>query len=463
MTYQLSAIVSPHIFRAYDIRGNVIDELTPDTVYTIGLALGSESQQRGQSQFVIARDGRHSGPTLLEALQAGLCASGCDVLNLGAVPTPLLYFATKTLAATSGVMLTGSHNPPEYNGLKIVMAGNVFFGDDIQHIFSRIQSQQFLAGTGSATTHDIVPEYVKTLIADIKLSRKLKVVVDCGNGITGMLAPQLIEQLGCEVIPLFAEVDGDFPGHHPDPSIPENLVDVINAVEQHNADIGLAFDGDGDRLGVVTNRGEVIWPDRQMMLYAQDVLSHNPGATIIFDIKCSRHLEQVIEQSGGKPIMWRTGHSFIKTKMAEEKALLGGEMSGHVFFKDRWYGFDDGLYVAARLLEILSNQNQTSSEIFAKLPDSINTPEMKLSLADDKKFSFVEKFSRQAQFIDARLSTIDGLRVDFEDGWGLVRPSNTTPCIVFRFEADSEQSLANVQARFKEQLLAADPELELPF
>lgn len=463
MSFNITTAISPSIFRAYDIRGIVGDTLTPDTIYTIGLAIGSAAQARGQQQVIVARDGRLSGPALIAALIQGLRDSGCNVIDIGAVPTPLLYFATYILHTASGVMLTGSHNPPDYNGMKIVLDSETLADKDIHALYQRTQTQDFTRGQGTLRTVDIIADYITRIAQDVKLQRPLRVVVDCGNGIAGCVAPQLLRTLGCEVTELFCEVDGHFPHHHPDPSEPKNLQDLILAVQKQQADIGLAFDGDGDRLGVVTNKGEIIWPDRQLMLYAIDVLARNPQGMIIYDVKSTRHLDHVIKQHNGQPLMWKTGHSLVKAKLRETGALLAGEMSGHVFFKERWYGFDDGLYTAARLLEILSQQNCDASTVFARLPDSINTPELKITIAEDKKFIFMENFKSQAQFTDAVLTTIDGVRADFSHGWGLVRPSNTSPCLVLRFEADTAENLQRIQTAFRTQLLAVDKNLVLPF
>jgi len=385
------------------------------------------------------------------------------VIDIGMVPTPVLYFATHYLKTGSGVMLTGSHNPPDYNGLKIMIGGDTLSGDAILALKTRIDKAQFVHGAGKVEQQDIAQAYIERVTKDVKLSRPFKVVVDCGNGVAGVLAPKLIRALGCEVIELFCEIDGKFPNHHPDPSQPKNLEDVIAAVHQHKADLGLAFDGDGDRLGVIDSKGNVIWPDRQMMLYAGDILKRNPGAKIIFDVKCSSHLGNSITQHGGTPVMWKTGHSFIKAKIKESGALLGGEMSGHIFFKERWYGFDDALYTAARLLEILSKDKRPPHEVFMDLPDAVNTPELKLDMREGEHFKFMQRIQDSLRFEDAEISTIDGVRADFCDGWGLVRPSNTTPCLVFRFEADNEDALDYIKDQFRRQLLELDPSLTLPF
>lgn len=464
-TYRLldATEVSPTLFRAYDIRGIVNKTLTSDMIYTIARAIGSQAIALGEHQIAIARDGRLSGPELSKALAAGLLDCGLTVIDLGAVPTPVLYFACHTLAANSGVMLTGSHNPPDYNGLKIVLGGETLAADAIQALYQRIVAKDYRTGHGQYKQEDMLPRYLQTITRDIRLSQPLKVVIDCGNGIPGKVAPTLFRALGCEVIELFCKVDGTFPNHHPDPTQPENMQDLITAIKHHQADVGLAFDGDGDRLGVVTDKGKLIWPDRQMILFACDVIARHPGATIIYDVKCTSHLGNIIQAKGGQPLMWKTGHSLVKGKMRETGALLAGEMSGHIFFKERWYGFDDGLYAGARLLEILANDSRSCNEIFNELPDSINTPELKIDIADERKFSFIEAFVQQAQFPEAKLNIIDGLRVDFAYGWGLLRASNTTPCLIMRFEADSGQALQQIQAQFREQLLAVDPQLSLPF
>lgn len=452
------------IFRAYDIRGIVGDTLTPKIVSQIGQAIGSEAQARGQDKIVVARDGRLSGPQLIEALIEGLQAAGREVVNIGLVPTPILYFATFYLKTGSGVMVTGSHNPPEYNGFKIMLAEETLFGESIQALKNRIRDNDLIRGSGGLIhTSDIHHAYVKRITKDVKLARPLKVVIDCGNGAAGMIAPHLFQALGCEVIELFCEVDGHFPYHHPDPSDPKNLEDLIRAVQVKKADIGLAFDGDGDRLGVVDANGKIIWPDRQMILFASDILKRHPGAKIIYDVKCSRHLGESIKQQGGEPLMWKTGHSFIKSKIRETGALLGGEMSGHIFFKDRWYGFDDALYAAARLLELLSKTSQTPTQVFANLPDAISTPELKLELNEFGEHYELMEQVRNFKFEEAEISTIDGIRVDFKEGWGLVRPSNTTPCLVIRFEAKDLESLQKIQEQFRQQFLVIDHTLKLPF
>ncbi|WJW75767.1 phosphomannomutase/phosphoglucomutase [Thiohalobacter sp. IOR34] len=455
--------IDPSIFRAYDIRGVVGETLNTEVVYQLGRAIASEAAARGESSVVVARDGRLSGPELSEALIRGLRDGGQNVKDIGMVPTPVLYFAAQYLDTRSGVMLTGSHNPPQYNGLKIVIAGETLSGDGIQALHRRIERGELASGSGELEQVDVLGDYIERIRTDVQVARPLKVVVDCGNGVAGVVAPRLLEALGCQVIPLFCEVDGHFPNHHPDPSKVENLTPLIEAVREQGADLGLAFDGDGDRLGVVASGGEIIWPDRLLMLFAMDILSRNPGADIIYDVKCSRHVAKIVRDFGGSPEMWKTGHSLIKARMKETGALLAGEMSGHVFFQERWFGFDDGLYAAARLLEILSNDHRDSSAMFGALPDSVNTPELQVMLQEGEPQRFMERLLEQAQFEDAEISRIDGLRADFSDGWGLVRASNTTPSLVLRFEADDEAALARIQGRFRSLMQAVEADIELPF
>jgi len=445
--------ISSSIFKAYDIRGIVEKELTPEVVKLIGMAIGSESIAQGERGIVVGRDGRLTGPMLSESLISGLIESGCHVVDIGMVPTPLVYFATYTKGASSGVMVTGSHNPPEYNGFKIMIAGETLAADKIQNLYSRIVNQQFSSGSGSSTSINIDQDYMDTIKSDIVLERELNIVVDCGNGIAGNIAPKLFESLGAKVTKLFCLVDGRFPNHHPDPSNPENLEDLIKEVIDTGADLGLAFDGDGDRLGLVDNSGSVVWADRQMILYSRDVLSRKPGAKIIFDVKCSSLLPEDISKHGGEPIMSRTGHSFIKNKLKETDAELGGEMSGHIFFKDRWYGFDDALYTAARLLEIISKTDKTCAEIFAELPDSVSTPEINIHFdKQGQQYDAIETLSKNVDFPDSEINTLDGVRVDYENCWGLVRASNTTPCLVLRFEGRDKEALNSIKSQFKDWL-----------
>ena len=451
------------IFKAYDIRGIVGRTLTVDGVATIGRAIGTEAQARGRTTVVIGRDGRNSGPELAAALARGLQASGADVIDVGRVATPMLYYAAHELGTLSGVMVTGSHNPPDYNGLKMMLAGDTLSGEAIQALRARIAGNDLRSGAGSYRTHDVRAAYLERIVGGVKLARPMTIAIDCGNGIAGATAPELYQRLGCAVEELFCAVDGNFPNHHPDPSQPKNLQDLIAALRNGNAELGLAFDGDGDRLGVVTRSGKIIYPDRQLMLFAADVLSRNPGAEIIFDVKCTRHLFGWIRQHGGRPLMWKTGHSFIKQKLQESGAPLAGEMSGHIFFKERWYGFDDGLYAGARLLEILSRSDNPGAVLEA-LPDAISTPELQWQLQEGENYTLMEQLRKNARFEGAReVITIDGLRVEYADGFGLARPSNTTPIIVLRFEADTTQALQRIQEDFRRVLLAVKPGATLPF
>ena len=441
------------IFKAYDIRGIVEKELTPDVVKLIGKAVGTESVAKGERGVVVGRDGRLSGPELSEALISGLIESGCHIVNIGMVPSPIVYFATYTKAASSGVMITGSHNPAEYNGLKIMIAGETLSAERIQALYTRIIENDFTTGHGTSTSINIDQDYIGRIKSDIKLEKELNIVIDCGNGVAGNIAPQLFEALGVNITKLFCLVDGRFPNHHPDPSKPKNLEDLIQEVIETGADLGLAFDGDGDRLGLVDNKGKIIWADQQMMLYAKDVLSRKKGAKIIFDVKCTSQLPKVISENGGKPIMSRTGHSFIKNKLKETNAELAGEMSGHIFFKERWYGFDDALYTAARLLEIVSKSDKSCSKIFDELPVNLSTPEININFEKHgQQFDAMDALSSNIDFPDADINMIDGFRVDYENCWGLVRPSNTTPCLVLRFEAEDDTSLKEIQEKFKNWL-----------
>ena len=455
--------ISASIFKAYDIRGIVGETLTADVVYQLGRALGSEAYFRGEQIVVVGRDGRVSGPELSEALINGLKSTGRDVKDIGLVPTPVLYFAAQQLGTGSGVMLTGSHNPPEYNGLKMVIGGDTLASEAIQELHKRIETGDLLTGDGTVESVDVMKDYIEKITTDVQVIRPIKVVIDCGNGAAGEAAPLLFNSLGCVVEELFCEIDGNFPNHHPDPSKPENLTALIKAVQQQGADLGFAFDGDGDRLGVVDSNGRVIWPDRLMMMFAADVLSRNPGAQIIYDVKCSKNLATAISQSGGEPLMWKTGHSLIKAKMKETGALLAGEMSGHIFFKERWFGFDDALYAGARLLEILANDERSADDVFAALPDSYNTPELNVAMAEGEPAAFMERLSSSTRFENAQITTIDGMRAEFDDGWGLVRASNTTPNLVLRFEADDELALFRIQEEFRRVMLETEPGLVLPF
>ncbi len=459
--------VAASIFKAYDIRGIVDQTLTEEAVRAIGLALGTEGRKRGVREFVIGRDGRLSGPRLSAALAEGLMDAGQDVVDLGMVTTPMVYFATYALGNGSGVAVTGSHNPPEYNGLKMMIAGETLYGDTITALGASINAGRLAPAAagerGKRRSLDIGDRYLERVTGDVKLARKLKIAVDCGNGVAGAMAPRLFRALGCEVIELFCDVDGNFPNHHPDPSHPENLQDLIRCLRETDAELGLAFDGDGDRLGVVTKAGHIIYPDRQLMLFAADVLSRHPGGQIIYDVKCSRNVASWVRQHGGDPLMWRTGHSLIKVKLKETGAPLAGEMSGHVFFKERWYGFDDGLYAGARLLEILSRHADPSAVLEA-LPDSVTTPELQLKCAEGENVTLCEALKRDAKFDGAsEIVTIDGVRVEYPDGFGLARPSNTTPVVVLRFEADTTAGIERIQADFRRAIMAIKPDAKLPF
>ncbi|MEO8039930.1 MAG: phosphomannomutase/phosphoglucomutase [Betaproteobacteria bacterium] len=453
----------PHeIFKAYDIRGIVGRTLTPEIVEQIGRAFGSEAIARGTPSVAIGRDGRLSGPELCAALARGLRAAGVNVVDVGRVTTPMLYFAAYHLGTQSGVMVTGSHNPPDYNGLKMMIAGDAIAGNAIQRLRERVEQDDLASGDGGYATQDVTEAYLQRVVGDVKLARPIDLIVDAGNGIAGAFAPELYRRMGCNVTEMFCEVDGSFPNHHPDPSQPENLSDIIAALE-NSAEIGFAFDGDGDRLGVVTKHGKIIYPDRQLMLFAADVLSRNRGAQIIFDVKCTRNLFPWIRDHGGVPLMWKTGHSLVKAKLKETGAPLAGEMSGHIFFKERWYGFDDGLYAGARLLEILARTPDVSVPL-ESLPDSINTPELQIKLEEGENYALIERLQQNARFEGAsEIITIDGLRVEYPDGFGLARSSNTTPVVVLRFEADTTQALARIQGDFRKAILAAAPEAQLPF
>lgn len=454
----------PHsIFKAYDIRGIVDETLTEEITHQIGQAVGSEVLAQGGTSIVIGRDGRLSGPRLSQALANGLRAAGVDVVDIGVAPSPVVYYSSYAKGIPSCIAITGSHNPPDYNGFKMVVDGVTLSAERIQDLKRRIIDEDFAQGSGGLQQQEIIPEYIEKIVADVKPARRMKVVIDCGNGVAGATAPAVFNGIGCDVIELFSEVDGTFPNHHPDPSQIENLQDLIHAVKQHHAEFGLAFDGDGDRLGIVTSEGDIVWPDRQMILFARDILTRQPNSEIIYDVKCSRNLPVEIEAAGGKATMWRTGHSFIKAKLKETGAALAGEMSGHIFFKERWFGFDDGVYAGARLIEILSKMNQTPLEVFKSLPDSINTPELRIEFAEGEHYKFMDKLVAAARFDEAEVSTIDGLRVDYNDGFGLIRPSNTTPILVLRFEADNAAALAKIQSQFKRLITQVDAAVETPF
>ena len=456
--------VAAEIFKAYDIRGVVGDTLTEEVTYKIGQAIGSEIIAAGQNSIVIGRDGRLSGPTLAKALSDGLRSTGVNVTDIGVAPSPVVYFSSYQLKISSCVAITGSHNPPDYNGFKIVIDGTTLSSDRIQGLRERIENDDLNSGAGDYQEISVIDDYIARVISDVKPARPMKIVIDCGNGVAGATAPRLFRELGCEVIDLFSEVDGNFPNHHPDPAKLENLQDLIKAVKEHDAEMGLAFDGDGDRLGVVTPKGEVVWPDRQMILFARDVISRNPGAEIIYDVKCTRTLPAEITAAGGKATMWKTGHSFIKAKLKETGAALAGEMSGHIFFKERWFGFDDGVYAGARLIELLAKMDSTPQAVFDSLPNTVNTPELQIKMQQfGEHYTFMNELAAKAEFPGETVSTLDGLRVDFADGFGLIRPSNTTPVLVLRFEADNEAALQRIQTQFRDLITQTRDAVELPF
>jgi phosphomannomutase/phosphoglucomutase len=457
--------LSKTIFKAYDVRGVIGKTLDEHVARRIGQAFGAAVLAKGERKVLIGRDGRLSGPGLAAALAEGLRAAGADVVDLGMVATPMLYFGTKVLDGHSGVMVTGSHNPPDYNGFKMVLSGDPVYGDAIQDLYRVIEREDFTPAPtrGGYSTHDIRDAYIARIAGDVKLSRPIKIAIDAGNGVAGAFAGDLFRAMGCEVIEMFCEVDGRFPNHHPDPAHPENLRDLIDTLKTSDAEIGLAFDGDGDRLGVVAKDGQIIFPDRQLMLYAADVLARNPGAEILYDVKCTRHLGPWIAAHGGRPLMWKTGHSLLKAKLKETGALLGGELSGHIFWKDRWFGVDDGLYTGARLLEILTRDADPSACLNA-LPSAPSSPELHLQLEEGENFALVDALRRDADFPGAeRIVDIDGLRVEYPDGFGLARGSNTTPVVTLRFEGETPQALRRIQQDFARVILAAKPDARLPF
>ena len=456
-------VPSPEIFRAYDIRGVVGETLTAEVVYQIGRAFATLAQDTGPHRVVVGGDGRRTTATLQRELARGLCDAGVDVVDIGMVPTPVLYYATHALETGTGVMITGSHNPAEYNGLKMVLDDRALSGEAIQGLRALVETGPLSSGEGRFSSLDLIDRYIAEIVTGTGVDRPLKVVVDCGNGVGGLVGPRLLASMGCDVVSLYAEVDGDFPNHHPDPADAANMADLISAVERTGADLGLAFDGDADRLGVVTNRGEIVWPDRLMMLLCRDVVTANPGATVVFDVKCSRHLDAVVRDLGGSPIMWKTGHSHIKAKVRESGALLGGEFSGHICLADRWYGFDDALYCAARLVELLASERRCASDVFADFPDALATPELKVPTTEQRKFDVISELAESAAFDAdaARVTAIDGIRVDYPDGWGLLRASNTSPMLSLRFEADDGQALDRIQTIFDTALAGIDPSLSI--
>jgi phosphomannomutase/phosphoglucomutase len=452
-----------HVFRAYDIRGLADTELNDELVSRLGGALGTLALERGQQAILVACDGRTSSPGIKNILVKALLGSGRDVIDIGVVPTPLLYYATHTMDTKSGVMVTGSHNPAEYNGLKCVIDGKTLAGDEIQNLRDLVLENKFSEGAGRLLKQDVVDDYIEAIVSDTAIAVALKIVVDAGNGVAGGVAPILLEELGCEVVPLYCDVDGTFPNHHPDPSVESNLADLKARVLEEGADLGVAYDGDGDRLAIVSSEGEVISTDQLMMLFAQDVVARNPGADVIFDVKSSRHLTQLVSRYGGRPILWRSGHAFMKEKMQETGALLGGEFSGHIFFGERWFGFDDGMYATARFAEILSSSEGGLAPLLADFPETHSTPEILITVGEEAKFELIEQVSEKGDFSPGKITTLDGIRVDYNDGWGLLRASNTTPALTARFEARDSDALERIKQQFRAQLAAVAPDLDPGF
>ena len=449
--------LNDNIFRANDIRGIAFEDLTEEVVFALGKSLGTESINRKQNDFIIGRDGRVSSPQLFEWLSGGVLSAGCNVIDIGIVPSPVFYHSTFNLNSSSGVVITGSHNPADYNGFKILFNNNSTSSEEIQSIKKRIKEKDFLSGTGNIQSFDVVESYVEEVTNNIKLKRPLNISIDCGNGAASVVAERIYKGLGCEVEGLFCDLDGEFPNHHPDPSRPENVEDLIKSVAKNSSDIGLAFDGDADRLGVISPSGEMIFPDMQMILFSEHILKKNPNSKIVFDVKCSKLLEEAILKFKGIPVMSKTGHTFIKSMIRENGAILGGEMSGHIFFNDRWPGFDDGVYAGARMLEILSESE--GEDIFSALPKLISTPEINLKTTDEEKFIIIDEFKKISNFDKGKIIEIDGIRVEFDDGWGLLRASNTSPVLVLRFEADSSRALNHIKDRFKDILHKIEPSL----
>tara|TARA_Y200000002_G_scaffold165154_1_gene136237 strand:- start:2988 stop:4361 length:1374 start_codon:yes stop_codon:yes gene_type:complete len=451
--------VNSEIFRAYDIRGIFERELSQDLIYKIGQAVGSQVLDENSKQIYVGRDGRISGKEVSDRFIEGILATGCDVIFIGLVHTPLLYFATFEGVTKNGVMITGSHNPKEYNGFKIVINNSSLKEDDIQNLKLKIEQSDFKVGSGKLSKESFNETYVKKISTKINIKNKLKIVLDCGNGSGGVLGPEILRNYSSELIELFCEVDGNFPNHHPDPSEPKNLSKLIETVKKENADLGIAFDGDGDRLGVIDSEGEMIFPDRYLALMAEDILRKNESGKIVFDVKCSKQLERIIKRNNGIPIMTKTGHSFIKSEIARTDAILGGEMSGHIFYNDNWYGFDDGIFASLRLLEILSTQNISTHEVFKKIPKMFSTPEIKISINDAEKFRVVEELKNNFKPEGYNSILLDGLRLEEEDSWGLIRASNTTPALVLRFEANTEKKLMQIKELFQNALLKIDDKL----
>jgi len=456
--------ISKDIFKAYDVRGIYDSQLTLDSVHLIAESL-CKIYDKNNEKIIVGRDGRLSSLALSKSLINGFLKSGKDVIDIGVVPTPIMYFAVNFFKLTSGIIVTGSHNPKNYNGLKIIMDGHSLAGEEIQNIYNHIVSNKFLKSKNLGTLENlkINDKYIERICGDIKIKKKLKIAIDAGNGVAGPQALNVYKNLGCDVINLYCDIDGNFPNHPPNPNDPKNLNDLIEIVISNKCDLGIAFDGDGDRCIIIDNLGNILWPDRQMMLYSSDVLSRNKNSKIVFDVKSTKLLPDYIKKNNGIPVMCRTGHSFIKMKMKEIDAILGGEMSGHIFFKERWYGFDDGIYTGARMLEIISNQNLSSSELFSSLPSLCSTPELNIFVKKDgAQHDFMKKFVNNAKFSNATMSKIDGLRVDYENGWGLIRASNTMPCLVMRFEAKTETELYRIQEKFREEISKIDSTLEIP-
>ena len=450
--------LNENIFRAYDIRGIAYEDLSTEVVTLIGKSLGSRSLESGLNTIVIGRDGRKSSPDIYEWISAGIKSTGCNVTDIGVVSTPILYFATHTLSSPNGVMITGSHNPANYNGFKIVENKKTISGDSIQKIQERILKNEFIEGNGLEERLELKDKYLSFILDNIKLERPIRLAIDCGNGAAGTIAERVYKELGCEVHSLYTEIDGNFPNHHPDPSKPENLTDLINLVKEKELEVGLAFDGDADRLGVVSKEGKIIFPDMQMVLFSGSILKRNKNAKIVFDVKCSKLLPEAIEKEGGTPVMSKTGHSYIKERMRQEHALLGGEMSGHIFFNDRWPGFDDGVYAGARMLEIISNLSDERN-IFKGLPELVSTSEINLATTDEEKFRIVEEFISKANYENCTSILIDGVRIESDTGWGLLRASNTSPNLVLRFEADTKENLELIKNNFKKTLSDINPSL----
>ena len=449
--------LNENIFRANDIRGIAFEDLTEEVIFALGKALGTESLNRKQDYFIIGRDGRISSPRLFEWLSEGVLSTGCNVIDIGIVPSPVFYHSTFKLKSSSGVVITGSHNPGNYNGFKILFNNSSTSSEEIQSIKKRIKEQDFLSGSGNIESLDVIESYIEEVKRNINLNRPMNISIDCGNGAAGVVAERVYNGLGCKVEGLYCDLNGNFPNHHPDPSRPENVEDLIKSVLKNKSEIGLAFDGDADRLGVISPSGEMIFPDMQMILFCQHVLKEKPNSKIVFDVKCSKLLEEAILKSNGIPIMSKTGHTFIKSMIREHGAILGGEMSGHIFFNDRWPGFDDGVYAGARMLEILSRSE--GEDIFRTLPKLVSTPEINIETTDEDKFSIIDDFKGMSNFKDGKIIDIDGIRVEFDNGWGLLRASNTSPVLVLRFEADSQKTLNKIKDRFKDTLQEIEPSL----